>query len=265
MTLVSDRFQAKVDIGMPGECWEFKKRKKPGRYPSHTENGRTDKASRWVLAWRLGRPIRPKMEAAHTCDNPGCVNPDHLWEATHRENMMDGHAKDRCHTVIQTPDTLAKQRANTPRGDRHWMKRREARMARLGEANGNSKLTEAQVAEIRRLRTEGKLLKEIAPLFGVSLVLVSYICRGTVWVEDGIEQRRAKPKRPGTPPKPLDRPKRGPRGEENGKTKLSTEQVAQIRALYAAGGVTQAELGRQFGVAQSNISWIVTGQSRQHG
>jgi HNH endonuclease len=31
----------------------------------------------------------------HTCDNTGCINPDHLWLGTHKENMADCRAKDR--------------------------------------------------------------------------------------------------------------------------------------------------------------------------
>lgn len=265
MALVDDRFQAKVAVGLPDECWPWQGARNSDGYGNLTRDGKNKKAHRLVLEWKLGRPIAPGKCACHSCDNPPCCNPSHIWEGTHRENMLDGHAKDRVHTVIQTPESLAKQRANTPRGDRNHMKKREYREAFRGSKNGNSKLTEAQVEEIRRLRSEGKLLREIAPQFGISLVLVSYICRGTVWVADGIEQRRAKPKRPGTAPKPLDRPKKGPRGEESGMSKLSAAQVAEIRALYAAGGITQAAIARRFGVSQGNISWIVTGQTRQHG
>ena len=46
-------------------------------------------------------------------------------------------------------------------------------------------------------------------------------------------------------------------GEENGKTKLTAEVVADIRRRYAAGGVTLKELGREFGIHFSNISLIV--------
>lgn len=44
----------------------------------------------------VGKP-RPhdKPCALHRCDNPGCVNPDHLWWGTHKENIQDAKAKGR--------------------------------------------------------------------------------------------------------------------------------------------------------------------------
>lgn len=38
-------------------------------------------------------PIPPGLEICHTCDNPPCMNPDHLWAGTHLENMQDRSAK----------------------------------------------------------------------------------------------------------------------------------------------------------------------------
>lgn len=51
-------------------------------------------------------------------------------------------------------------------------------------------------------------------------------------------------------------------GERNPFAKLSDHDVGAIRAAYAAGGVTMAELGRRFGCAFQHISRIVHGQRR---
>lgn len=45
----------------------------------------------WVIA--NGREIRRGMCICHACDNPGCVNPDHLWEGSDDANKADAYAK----------------------------------------------------------------------------------------------------------------------------------------------------------------------------
>lgn len=52
-------------------------------------------------------------------------------------------------------------------------------------------------------------------------------------------------------------PERMPRGEENGAAKLTSEQVTDIRARYAAGGVSHATLASHFGVSATMILNIV--------
>lgn len=42
-----------------------------------------------------GRPLPPGMHACHKCDNPPCVNPDHLFHGTRSDNMKDCFAKGR--------------------------------------------------------------------------------------------------------------------------------------------------------------------------
>lgn len=50
-------------------------------------------------------------------------------------------------------------------------------------------------------------------------------------------------------------------GERNGRTKLTAIQVAEIRAIYTAGGVTPRVLGERYGVAQTTIRYIVAGET----
>lgn len=49
------------------------------------------------VSWFLEHGELPPqdVEIAHTCDNPPCVNPEHLVESTHLENMLDSVAKNR--------------------------------------------------------------------------------------------------------------------------------------------------------------------------
>ena len=61
------------------------------------------------------------------------------------------------------------------------------------------------------------------------------------------------------------KPDRVPRGERNGKAKLSTIEVTSIRSLYATGEWTQVDLGLRFDVSQAQIGNIVRGKSRVDG
>ncbi len=66
-----------------------------GRRYIRGSHGEYDKAHRFALEEKLGRPIKPGMEALHHCDNPPCIEPSHLFEGTQADNMHDMLAKGR--------------------------------------------------------------------------------------------------------------------------------------------------------------------------
>ena len=53
------------------------------------------KRHRLVLAEKLGRPIREGFECCHYCDTPNCIEPEHLYEGTHSQNMQEAFDKGR--------------------------------------------------------------------------------------------------------------------------------------------------------------------------
>ena len=50
---------------------------------------RSHPVSRLILEKKLGRPLKRRMLACHTCDEPSCVTGRHLWEETHKDNQRD--------------------------------------------------------------------------------------------------------------------------------------------------------------------------------
>lgn len=95
-------FWSKVDRSLPG-CWEWpeKKRNKSGygifSYKSIRLNYHsTIAAHRFSLIATVGN--QPDLLACHSCDNPPCVRPSHLYWGTHKENSRDMMIKGRGRT-----------------------------------------------------------------------------------------------------------------------------------------------------------------------
>jgi predicted XRE-type DNA-binding protein len=86
----------------------------------------------------------------HSCDNPPCVNPAHLFIGTQKQNMEDVAGKNRM-----------------PR--------------RLGRDNDNAKLTENMVLEIRDWSEAGIKQREIAAAYGTNQPHVSSIILRKIW------------------------------------------------------------------------------------
>lgn len=89
------RFWKYTDRRGDDDCWPWSGQTNGGGYgvlPTHCGRIRATHFSLMLLS----RP-RPSARhgACHTCDNPICVNPAHLWWGTQRENMQDAKAKDR--------------------------------------------------------------------------------------------------------------------------------------------------------------------------
>ena len=88
------RFWDKVKIAGPDECWEWKAGKNTSGYGWFSFNGTQITSNRmvWLL---INGEIPNGMCVCHKCDNPSCVNPDHLFLGTHLDNMKDKSIKGR--------------------------------------------------------------------------------------------------------------------------------------------------------------------------
>jgi DNA-binding transcriptional regulator YiaG len=99
------------------------------------------------------------MFVCHRCDNPSCVNPYHLFLGTHQDNTDDKVRKNR---QAKGKKLAEAQYENRPKG----------------ELNGNSKLSQDEVNQIRSLNMSQR---KIAKIFGVSQPLISKIKRKEMW------------------------------------------------------------------------------------
>lgn len=94
-----DRFMSKVKVDNSTGCWEWQGGKLNG-YGGFKHNKKMKKAHRFSYEIFV-QTIAEGMFICHTCDNPSCVNPCHLFQGTPKDN---------------TQDMLNKKRANKARG-----------------------------------------------------------------------------------------------------------------------------------------------------
>jgi hypothetical protein len=87
-------FWAKVRVGEPDECWPWIGCLGRRGYGDLTVLGEKRKAHR--LSWEFANgPLPAGAWVLHRCDNPPCVNPDHLFAGDSATNVHDMHAKGR--------------------------------------------------------------------------------------------------------------------------------------------------------------------------
>lgn len=147
---LAGEFWGKVDqSGGPDACWPWRGRVSPLGY-GRGYFGDTTYAHRHALILVSGIVAPSRIEACHTCDNPPCCNPRHLFWATHRENLLDASRKGH----------LGRNR---------------------GERHGHAKLTDAAVRDIRLRVARGEHQHDVAALHGVSQVNVHLIVSGKAW------------------------------------------------------------------------------------
>ena len=142
---------------MSSACIEFTGCKDARGYGRQTVDGVSDRAHRHSYRKHHG-PIPKDMVVRHTCDNPPCINPDHLVLGTQLDNMQDAVKRKRF------PD-------------------------RRGAANDNSRLSVEQVIEIKRALQEPYwgIVRHLAAKYKVPESTITNIKIGRTWTSVSLE------------------------------------------------------------------------------
>lgn len=210
------RFWASVRKGSPDECWEWQRTRTKATYGRFTFQGKHYPAHRVAFALTVGADPGPDQIICHSCDNPPCCNPAHLWAGTHTENALDKCKKERnpagtrCRNAVLTPELVALilkdtrpqtvvaaalgvsrqtisyvqrgvgwKRVGLVAPDRAATTKRNSDIGRLhGEASPNAKLTSEQA---RAIFNDPRPPQDVAEIYGISETTVRQIRNGQRW------------------------------------------------------------------------------------
>lgn len=150
-----ERFFKRFKIRADG-CWQWTSRADKDGYGILSVKDQNIRAHRFSYEHHIG-PIPEGMVVCHHCDNPGCVNPEHLFCGTVKDNAQDA---------------LQKQR--------HY----------VGSKNGRSKLFDADVQDIKDSNLSGPTL---AKRYGVTRSTINKIKRGEGWQHLPLDHTKKNP------------------------------------------------------------------------
>jgi hypothetical protein len=146
---VVERFHEKWELNKENGCWEWIAATAGAGYGEMKIPGTRKQIYAHRLSYLIHYGEIPEgMMACHTCDNPKCVKPSHLFLGSCEDNLQDMKAK-----------------------DRHLR----------GSRNKKAKLTEEKVRHIHRLYKDGVSQGKIGKAYGVSQGQIFRIIHGMRW------------------------------------------------------------------------------------
>lgn len=156
---IEERLKKGYTINKQTGCWEWGKYHKIQlkhntptpklMHPRIKVNGKSYRVSRLMYAMYYNTEIPKELYACHKCDNPICVNPEHIFLGTHKENMRDMVQKNRRHLTE-------------------------------GEAHPRSKISENDVREIRS-KFGIVPTRELSKIYNMSRGNIHAIAKSITW------------------------------------------------------------------------------------
>lgn len=132
-------------------CMEWPWARTSGGYGNIRIKGKNVCVSRWVWE-RFNSPLDPSIDVCHSCDNPACFRPSHLFSGTRVQNMADCESKGRA-----------------------------VHRGAVGERNRNAVLDAADVLEIKRLVSRGTVRADLCIRYSVTISCINHIIAGHTW------------------------------------------------------------------------------------
>jgi len=149
------RFWTKVNKQSEQGCWEWTGYCLSSGYGWFAVKSGLSRGAHRVSAFMSGllESLDSELHVLHKCDNPKCVNPNHLFTGTNTDNVVDRVSK----------------------GRNGWT-------AQPGESNGMAKLVKSQVLFIRGLYDSGLFSQsQLGQAFGVGQPTIHKIVHGQRW------------------------------------------------------------------------------------
>lgn len=153
--MTTETIKQRMTVNTVSGCWEWNGSKRRG-YGRTTAGSRTDGTRRTVSAHRLSYELHngaipDGYEVCHKCDNPSCINPDHLFVGTRQDNIDDRERKGR-------------------------------NVVFVGEEQPRTKLTKKAVKDARWERAyKGTSFQALANKYGVSKKTMQNAINGVTW------------------------------------------------------------------------------------
>lgn len=151
MLSMATRIKSKVNVTKNG-CWNWLGSYRKSGYGKMNVGSTTDGSRHTVTVSRASYetfvgPIPPGLVVCHKCDNPKCVNPDHLFVGTFKDNFDDMVAKGR---------------------------QRLARGTRIASAKLDNQ-------KVRQIRKSSLTVRELSEKYGVDTTTIRHVLKGDTW------------------------------------------------------------------------------------